>query len=103
MFYYNYKTCQRELHFLSPPKRKLEKDRSYRLFIPTFATTDSKEETIPLLSLTSKIVLGSCTWLWGNDFLRTTQAANMRKGMRKIDLNVLKMTWKEYERFKDDA
>lgn len=92
MMYYNSKTHEKELVFLSPPKRELKEGETYRMFVPVFATEDSKEDAIPLSALTNKIVLGTCVWLWGDDFSKTRQACDLRNRMRAVNAdNILEM------------
>ena len=94
--YYNSKTHEKELHFLSPPNEELialmrEKGTFYMLG-PDLAAEDSEKDEISLVSLTSKIVLGTCVWLWGDDFSTTKHASNLRNRMRDVKVDkIVKM------------
>jgi len=89
--YYNSKTHKKELHFLSPLNEEdvalmREKGTFYML------VAEDSEEDEPLVSLTSKIVLGTCVWLWGDDFSTTKHASNLRNMMRDVKVDkILKM------------
>jgi hypothetical protein len=83
--YYNNKTHRKELVFLSPPKREFKEGETYQMFIPVSATEDTEEDMISLAVLANKIVMGTCVWLWGDNFSRTKQAADLRKRIRKVN------------------
>ena len=90
--YYNGKTHKRELVFLSPPKKELLERGSFSLIVPVSGMEDSEKDEISLLSLVDKIVLGTCAWLWGDDFSNTRQASDLRKRMRDVKIDdVLEM------------
>lgn len=92
--YYNSITHQTELQFLTPPSKELlalmrEKGTFYML---APAEEDSEKDEIPLVSLASKIVLGTCVWLWGDDFSNTKHASNLRNNMKDVKVDkILKM------------
>jgi len=92
--YYNSKTREKEMHFLSPPNKELmalirEKGTFYML---APAAEDSEKDEISLVSLASKIVLGTCVWLWGDDFSNTKHASNLRNEMRNVKVDkILKL------------
>lgn len=94
--YYDSKTRHRELLFLTSPDEKLmalmhEKGEFYMIG-PRIGEDESEEDEIPLVSLASKIVLGTCAWLWGDDFSSTEQASNLRNTMRDLEVDkILKM------------
>jgi hypothetical protein len=94
-FYYSSKTHKKELHFLSPPNEELmalirEKGTFYML--SDYETGDSEKDEAALVSLASKIVLGTCVWLWGDDFSNTKHATNLRNLMRDVKVEkILKM------------
>jgi len=94
--YYSSKTNEKELHFLSPPNEELialmREKGTFHMLVPVTATEDSEEEEISLVSLASKIVLGTCVWLWGDDFSTTKHASNLRNSMRDVKVDeILKM------------
>jgi hypothetical protein len=95
-FYYNSKTHKKELHFLSPPNKELmalmnEKGTFYMLS-PDLEAEDSEKDEVSLVSLASKIILGTCVWLWGDDFSNTKHASNLRNMMRDVKVEkILKM------------
>jgi len=89
--YYNSKTHEKELHFLSRQDEELitlmrEKGGFYMLG-PDLEAEDSEEYEISLVSLTSKIILGTCVWLWGDDFSTTKHASNLRNRMRDVKVD----------------
>jgi hypothetical protein len=94
--YYDAKKHEKELLFLSPPDEKImalmrEKGEFYMLG-PDPEAEDSEEDEISLVSLTSKIVLGTCVWLWGDDFSTTKHASNLRNRMRDVKVDkIVKM------------
>lgn len=90
--YYNSKTQKKELVFLTPPKEELIEKGEFYMVVPVSATENSEEDDISLVSLASKIVLGTCVWLWGDDFSITEQASNLRSRMRDVKVDkILKM------------
>ena len=95
--YYNSKARKRGLYFLSPPSEELtklihEKGTFYMLGPPDFGAQDSEKDETSLVSLASKIILGTCVWLWGDDFSNTNHASNLRNRMRKVKVDkILKM------------
>jgi len=89
--YYNSKTHERELHLLSGQDEEFitlmrEKGEFYMLG-PDLEAEDSEEDEISMVSLTSKIILGTCVWLWGDDFSTTKHASNLRNGMRDVKVD----------------
>lgn len=84
--YYNSKTHQTELQFLTPPSKELlqvmREKGAFCMFAP--AEEDSEKDETSLVSLASKIVLGTCVWLWGDDFSDTKHASNLRNSMRNM-------------------
>ena len=93
-FYYNSKTHKKELHFLSPPNKELmaliHGKGTFYMFIPE--EEDSEKDEVSLVSLASKIVLGTCVWLWGDNFSNTKHASNLRNMMRDVKVEkILKM------------
>jgi len=89
--YYNSKTHERELHLLSGQDEEFitlmrEKGEFYMLG-PDLEAEDSEEDEISMVSLTSKIILGMCVWLWGDDFSTTKHASNLRNGMRDVKVD----------------
>ncbi len=92
--YYNSKTREKEMLFLTLPSKELmalihEKGTFYMLGPPE---EDSEEDQISLVSLASKIVLGTCVWLWGDDFSNTNHALDLRNAMRDMKVDkILKM------------
>ena len=45
------------------------------------ADNDTEKDTILLASLVSKIILGTCCWLWGGEFARSSYGDSLRKSM----------------------
>lgn len=87
--YYNCKTREKEMLFLRPPSKELmalirEKGEFYMLGPPE---EDSEEDQISLVSLASKIVLGTCVWLWGDDFSNTNHALDLRNTMKDVKVD----------------
>jgi hypothetical protein len=57
---------------------------------------DSEEDEVSLVSLACKIVLGTCVWLWGDDFSNTKHASNLRNIMRNVKVEkILKINSSE--------
>lgn len=84
--YYNNKKHQRELVFLSPPKKELIEGGTFNMIVPAFATEDSEKDRISQVALANKIVLGTCVWLWGDDFSMTRQASDLRNRMKAVKI-----------------
>lgn len=84
--YYNSKTHQRELVFLSPPKKELIEGKTFAMLVPAFAEEDNEKDKISQVALAAKIVLGTCVWLWGDDFSMTRQASDLRNNMRCVKI-----------------
>ena len=80
--YYNSKTRKKELVFLTLPKEELIEKGTFYMVGPG----DSEKDEISLISLASKIVLGTCVWLWGDDFSATRQASDLRNKMRAVKI-----------------
>ena len=45
------------------------------------ADNDTEKDTILLASLVSKIIMGTCCWLWGEEFARSSYGDSLRKSM----------------------
>ena len=85
--YYNSKTRRKELVFLSPPKKKLIEGETYTMIIPAFAEEDNEEDKISQVALANKIILGTCVWLWGDNFSKSGHALNLRNKMRAVKID----------------
>lgn len=86
--YYNRKAHRRELVFLTPPDKFFLEKGSIYMLVPSSA----EEDKVALVALASKIVLGTCAWLWGDEFSKTEQASIMRKRMRNMEtVDILEM------------
>jgi hypothetical protein len=90
-FYYDTKKKEKVLMILSPPQFPLNKDflkdGSFVTITPVSAYEEDTNEKMSLTSLTNKIILGSCTWLWGDKFSKTKQADELRERMWNPDFD----------------
>jgi len=92
MSYYNNETHEKEFTFLTDKKPPLTRGKTYTMIIPSFATEDDEKEQMSQIALVNKIVLGTCAWLWGDEFILTEQASELRRRMREVKIeNVLEM------------
>ena len=90
--YYNTKNREKELVFLSPPKVDLNDGKSHTFIAPIEKNEKTLEETNALLCLTNKIVLGTCAWFWGDEFLKSNHPNFLRNRLKKVEMNeVLEM------------
>ncbi len=92
MSYYNNETHEKEFVFLTNKEPPLTQGKTYTMIIPSFATEDDEKEKISQIALVNKIVLGTCAWLWGDEFIKTEQASELTRRMREVKIeNVLEM------------
>lgn len=89
--YYNPKKKEKLLSILSPPLSPLNEDfvkrKSFITITPTSAFEENEDDTIALVSLTNKIILGTCAWLWGDKFSKSRHANTLRDRMWNINID----------------
>lgn len=74
---------------MTPEEFKKQLSSGYAI-IP--ADKDTEEDTISLASLASKIIIGTCCWLWGEKFARSSYGDSLRKNMWENRLeNILEL------------
>jgi len=71
----------------SPPARNFFKRKSFTVFTPVSACEDNERDIISLTSLTNKIILGACVWLWGDKFSKSNHADNLRSQMWNMNID----------------
>jgi hypothetical protein len=81
-FVYNNKTHLRELAFVRSPEEGLLEKKTFLMLMPD--DKDSEQEKTAVVSMANKIALGTCAWLWGDNFSKTDQANVLRKSMRNM-------------------
>jgi len=90
-FFYNPEKKERMMLMFSPPLYPLPenywKQKSFVAYTPTSAFEENENDKIALLSLTNKIVLGTCAWLWGEKFSQSKNAMDLRNKMWNVTLN----------------
>ena len=59
--------------------------QSHTFITPIEENENTPEEANALLCLTNKIVLGTCAWLWGDEFLKSNHANYLRNRLKKVD------------------
>lgn len=94
--FYDPEKNERMMLMLSPPllplPEKFWEQKSFVALTPTSAFKDNENDTIALLSLINKIVLGTCAWLWGEKFSQSKSAMDLRNQMWNFKLDdVLEM------------
>lgn len=83
--YYNTKENKLSLVYVGKlpndmtPEEFKKQFSSFQAIIPI--DEDTEKDTISLASLASKIILGTCCWLWGERFTRSSYGDLLRKNM----------------------